>query len=188
MNNIDKENLETMLRNVYELEGLIEHCLNAAEPDAMQAAVVAKIYELNAQAASWGIEARKAEPIEETTSYTLEEQESDSLPDPEEHGARLSPGGESPDPEEQVASKSPVGNEPAAKKSGKPVFSINDRFRFIRTLFAGKADDFNGALAEVAALDSYEEAENFFFDEFEWQPEDAEVESFLNVIKTYFES
>lgn len=75
---------------------------------------------------------------------------------------------------------------PRLETPKKPVFSINDRFRFIRSLFGGSADSFNSALADVAALESYDEAEDLFLGQLEWNPQDPDVEAFLNILKKYF--
>lgn len=73
-----------------------------------------------------------------------------------------------------------------SSKTSKPVFSINDRFRFIRTLFNSNAAVFDAALTDIITLDSYEEAEEYFLEQYQWLPEDDETQAFLQIIKNYF--
>lgn len=71
---------------------------------------------------------------------------------------------------------------------GRLVFSLNDKFRFRRSLFDGDGDAFGRVLAEVAAMESYDEAEDYFYNEMQWQAESDEVKDFMEIIKCYFES
>ena len=67
-----------------------------------------------------------------------------------------------------------------------PVFSINDRFLYSRELFGGKVADFESALKDVAGMESYEEAEEYFYTEWNLDPESPIVHGFLEVIANYF--
>lgn len=69
----------------------------------------------------------------------------------------------------------------------KPVFSINDRFRFRRELFSNSDRDFNDALDMLASMDCYEEAENYFYNNLEWDMENPEVCAFMDIVARYFE-
>lgn len=72
------------------------------------------------------------------------------------------------------------------KKRAKPTFSINDRFLYSRELFNGKIDDFEKAMTHLAGLDNYEEAEEYFYSEWEFDPENPVVEDFMIGISRYF--
>lgn len=72
--------------------------------------------------------------------------------------------------------------------AGRLVFSINDRYRYRRELFAGNDAAFSDALSRVAAMDSYDEAEGYFLDDCQWDPERPEVVDFMGVLRKYFES
>lgn len=72
--------------------------------------------------------------------------------------------------------------------AGRLVFSINDRYRYRRELFAGNDAAFSDALSRVAAMDSYDEAEGYFLDDCQWDPERPEVVDFMAVLRKYFES
>lgn len=71
-------------------------------------------------------------------------------------------------------------------QKGKLVFSINDRFRFRKELFDNSDADFNNTLALVASMESYEEAEDYFINEEGFNPQDAIVKEFMDIIKRYF--
>lgn len=76
---------------------------------------------------------------------------------------------------------------PSAPRQASPVFSINDRFLFSRELFGGKVADFEAALKDVAGMDSYEEAEEYFYTEWKFDPESPTVGEFFAVITRFFE-
>ena len=84
--------------------------------------------------------------------------------------------------EEPVSPSTPVEKKP----NGKLVFSINDKFRFRKELFANSNVEFNNTLALVASMDNYEEAEDYFLTELHWDSQNPVVVEFLNKIKNYF--
>ena len=67
-----------------------------------------------------------------------------------------------------------------------PVFSINDRFLFSRELFGGNVADFESALKEVAGMECYEEAEEYFYTDWKFDSESPVVGEFLAVIARFF--
>lgn len=69
----------------------------------------------------------------------------------------------------------------------KPVFCINDRFRFRRTLFNGSDREFNAAVDIISRFDNYDEAEKYFIGELGWEPESEDVSDFMELLKIYFE-
>lgn len=71
---------------------------------------------------------------------------------------------------------------------GRLVFSLNDRFRFRRSLFKGDDMQFTAALGKVATLENYYEAEDYFYGPLQWQPDNQEVVDFMHIIQRYFES
>ncbi len=68
----------------------------------------------------------------------------------------------------------------------RPLFCLNDRFRFRRTLFNGSEEAFSDAMQHITQMDDYEEAMEYFLDEYGWDPENEEVQAFFEIIKTYF--
>lgn len=79
--------------------------------------------------------------------------------------------------------------EPLAPKpvhSGKPAFTLNDRFRFRRELFSNSDVEYSAAMDLIASMDNYEEAEEYFLDELGWSLENPEVKDFMDIIQKYF--
>lgn len=65
-------------------------------------------------------------------------------------------------------------------------FSLNDRYRFRRELFSNSELDWNDALNMVASMSTYEEAEDYFYNDLGWDKNSEEVADFMNVIKNHF--
>lgn len=92
-----------------------------------------------------------------------------------------------PDLEAEVEAEERVEPDvPRVGESRAPVFSVNDRFRFIRELFGGSRDAFDGALTQIAACDSYDEAEEYVLSDLELDPELPATQEFLTLIARYF--
>lgn len=72
------------------------------------------------------------------------------------------------------------------KTASAPIFSINDRFLYSRELFGGRIADFEDALKDVASMENYEEAEEYFISELGFNPELPVVQSFLAIIEKCF--
>lgn len=66
-------------------------------------------------------------------------------------------------------------------------FTINDKFRFRRELFGNSDSEFTDALNLVEAMNSPEEAEDYFYNDLGWDREQPEVVEFMTVIANYFE-
>lgn len=80
----------------------------------------------------------------------------------------------------------PAPIQPEVQTPRTPLLSLNDRFLFIRELFGGDGERFDGAMNQMATFDNYEEAEEYFLTEYGWEAEDANVEAFFNAISNYF--
>ena len=96
----------------------------------------------------------------------------------------IAPAPQTPAPANQVETPAPA----RSGVAGRLVFSINDRYRYRRELFGGNDAAFSDALSRVAAMDSYDEAEGYFLDDCQWDPERPEVVDFMGVLRKYFES
>jgi len=68
------------------------------------------------------------------------------------------------------------------------LFSVNDKFRFRRELFGGSGEDFEDSLHLAAAMRSYAEAEDYFYNDLQWDPESQDVADFMEKIARYMES
>lgn len=96
----------------------------------------------------------------------------------------IAPAPQTPAPANQAETPAPA----RSGVAGRLVFSINDRYRYRRELFGGNDAAFSDALSRVAAMDSYDEAEGYFLDDCQWDPERPEVVDFMGVLRKYFES
>ena len=61
-------------------------------------------------------------------------------------------------------------------------FTLNDRFRFRRELFAGNDDDFNETLQLIADMESYTEAEDYLLNDMMWDRDNPAVADFLEIL------
>lgn len=117
------------------------------------------------------------EPIEEAEAYK-DEEIAEEVEDTEEA-----------EEAEQEAASPAV--EPIAKHSGKPLasfFSINDKFRFRRELFSNSNAEFVDALNLIETMESVEEAEDYFFNDLQWDAQSDDVADFLTIVHRYFSS
>jgi len=64
--------------------------------------------------------------------------------------------------------------------------SLNDRFRFQRELFAGSKNDLNNALDLVNAMQSYDEAEEYFIRDLGWDQDNEDVAAFMGLVRRHF--
>lgn len=65
-------------------------------------------------------------------------------------------------------------------------FSINDRFRFRRELFANSDIEMRDAIDMVECMHSAEEAEDYFYNDLNWEKTSPEVKDFMEIIKNHF--
>lgn len=65
------------------------------------------------------------------------------------------------------------------------VFTLNDKFRFRRELFGNSEYEFNDAVNLVGAMQSPTEAEEYFYDQLGWDPENEEVKAFMHIVNAY---
>ena len=81
------------------------------------------------------------------------------------------------------------GATPAASDNSKrPVFCLNDRFRFRRALFGGSDAEFNRVLDRVVSMSGMEEAEDYIYGTLGLDPDSDDTADFMETIRTYFES
>ncbi len=65
-------------------------------------------------------------------------------------------------------------------------FSINDRFRFRRELFANSDIEMRDAINMVECMHSAEEAEDYFYNDLNWEKTSPDVKDFMEIIKNHF--
>lgn len=73
------------------------------------------------------------------------------------------------------------------RQNSNPAFCLNDRFRFRRILFDGNDSEFNAVMDHVATLPSFDDAEDYFYGELGYDPEDEDVIDFMTIIRNYFQ-
>lgn len=75
---------------------------------------------------------------------------------------------------------------PSRRIIPKPIFCLNDRFRYCKSLFGGSSADFNSMIERISMMGSSEEAERYFYEEKGMNPEDPEVMSFMEIVVNSF--
>ena len=65
-------------------------------------------------------------------------------------------------------------------------FSLNDRFRFRRELFSNSDVVMNETLSLIDTMGSFDEAEDFFYNNLDWDYDSPEVADFMIIIKNHF--
>ena len=71
-------------------------------------------------------------------------------------------------------------------KNLRKAFSLNDHFRFRRELFSNSEFDMNDALNLVEAMHSFDEAEEYFYDDMGWDRDNEDVADFMEIIRKHF--
>lgn len=72
------------------------------------------------------------------------------------------------------------------RKDIRKYFTINDRYRFRRELFSNNEVDFVDNLNLVQAMSCYEDAEDYFYNDLQWDSESKDVVEFMSIIFRYF--
>ncbi|MBQ3364128.1 MAG: hypothetical protein IJG42_09290 [Muribaculaceae bacterium] len=73
-------------------------------------------------------------------------------------------------------------------KDIRKAFSLNDRFRFQRELFAGSASAMNTAIEHIEVMTSYGNAELYFFSQLHWDRDNQDVQDFMEIVRNHFQS
>ena len=92
------------------------------------------------------------------------------------------------EPAESPAPVESKGVPVASADSKRPVFCLNDRFRFRRALFGGSDAEFNRVLDRVVSMSGMEEAEDYIYGTLGLDPDSDDTADFMETIRTYFES
>lgn len=69
----------------------------------------------------------------------------------------------------------------------KRVFTLNDKFRFRRSLFGQDDAKFAASLEVLSAAKSFKEAKSIVVDDFGWDPANPDVEDFLAIIEPHYD-
>ncbi len=71
-------------------------------------------------------------------------------------------------------------------KNLRKAFTLNDHFRFRRELFANSEAELNDTLNLIETMQSYDEAEEYFYNDMGWDAENEDVAEFMAIIKKHF--
>ena len=127
---------------------------------------------------------------EDEPDITVEfiEADDDTVPEPEDEMPIPPVPTEFPEPEEPA---SPLRVDEKLQRSLskdiRKAFSINDRFRFQRELFAGSANAMNTAIEHIEVMTSYGNAELYFYSQLNWDREDETVKDFMAIVRNHFQ-
>ena len=72
-------------------------------------------------------------------------------------------------------------------KDIRKAFSLNDRFRFQRELFAGSANAMDTAIEHIEMMRSYGNAELYFFSQLHWDRDNETVKDFMAIVRNHFQ-
>ncbi|MBR5726274.1 MAG: hypothetical protein IKX56_06015 [Muribaculaceae bacterium] len=72
-------------------------------------------------------------------------------------------------------------------KDIRKAFSVNDRFRYQRELFAGSASAMDTAIEHIEVMTSYGNAELYFYSQLHWDRENEVVQDFMNIVRNHFQ-
>ena len=67
-------------------------------------------------------------------------------------------------------------------------FTVNDKFLFRRELFGNSAQQYDEAMNLISEMKSYDEARDYFFCQFGWDPENSQVKRFMEILSNHFSS
>ena len=118
------------------------------------------------------------------------EAEDDVVPEPEDEMPVPPVPTEFPEVEEEETAQPLRVDEKLQRHLSKDIrkaISLNDRFRFQRELFAGSASAMNTAIEHIEMMNSYGNAELYFYSQLNWDRENEVVQDFMNIVRNHFQ-
>ena len=126
------------------------------------------------------------EPDDDITVEVIEA-EDEAIPEPEDMPLPPVPT-EFPEVEETAAPlRVDEKLQRSLSKDIRKAFSLNDRFRFQRELFAGSFRAMDTAIENIEAMRSYGNAELYFFTQLGWDRDNEVVKDFMNIVRNHFQ-
>ena len=149
-------------------------------------------------------------PVEDTSDEPVPEPDPDVLPEADDEPDITvefieADDGSVPEPEDEMpmpplptdfpeVDDEPVGPmrvdeklQRSLSKDIRKAFSLNDRFRFQRMLFAGSANAMDTAIEHIEAMRSYGNAELYFYSQLHWDRDDENVKDFMAIVRNHFQ-
>lgn len=211
-----EKELKQLLDSTYELEGLLTLALSrTGAPDRVHRLIESKAYAIADQAALAASPQQEGEDMApdeaaEAVSAEFEMREDADEPEPESKSQpSASPiimNETAPEPAPLPEPKKPMAKptemtrreeqpmtgieeQPEATKRRKGLrncFSLNDRFLFRRELFGGDDAEFNAAIDRLAGFNSLSEAEDYIYNELQFDPDSEAVKSYIGILENYY--
>ena len=187
--------LETLLKQVLELEGLLLIAVKRGDdaPSVVydmirqKAAAIGGMAEVKAPYNEQGIDALPDdEPDDDITVEFVDEPEPEAEQPVAEPVAEVEPELEpEPDPDDQPLTLDEALQRDMTKDL-RQAFSLNDRYRYRRELFGNSDSVMNETLNLIEAMHSFDEAEDYFYNDLQWEHDSPEVADFMVIIKNHF--
>lgn len=176
-----KEKYRRKLEKAYELEGLLLLAMSKDEmPEGLEELIERKIEALMNEEANEEIRQETPKGGEPAATVPVEFAIRDMTADsgPADTFYAL-------EDEETVPARKPARKE--APKGKRPVFSLNDRFLFLRELFNGDLEAFNASMDEIAGFSRFDEARDYCIRKFRLSPDENDSHSrFLEIVEKSF--
>ena len=120
-------------------------------------------------------------PVDEPESEPVEA----PTPAPEEVEPEAEAEEFEPDPDDQPLTLDEALHRDMTKDL-RQAFSLNDRYRYRRELFGNSDSVMNETLNLIEAMHSFDEAEDYFYNDLQWEHDSPEVADFMVIIKNHF--
>ena len=124
------------------------------------------------------------EPVESEEQAPAEIAEEPVAEKPEEEAPASTPSHEAQDDNEDITLDEALQRN--MTKDLRHAFSLNDRFRYRRELFGNSDSVMNETLNLVETMHSFDEAEDYFYNDLQWEHDSPEVADFMVIIKNHF--
>ena len=126
-------------------------------------------------------------PVSEPEPTPVDEPEPVEAPTPapEEVEPEAEPEEFEPDPDDQPLTLDEALQRDMTKDL-RQAFSLNDRYRYRRELFGNSDSVMNETLNLIEAMHSFDEAEDYFYNDLQWEHDSPEVADFMVIIKNHF--
>ncbi|MDE6086310.1 MAG: hypothetical protein K2G40_07935 [Muribaculaceae bacterium] len=74
----------------------------------------------------------------------------------------------------------------ASRRPVSSVFNLNDKFRFRRELFGNSDAQYVECLDLLSAMTSIDEAQEYLYDDLQWDPDNEDVKAFIELLSNYY--
>lgn len=193
---MNDSDLSRIYEELLEIEGLVLLIKERSEADRRQllmrlkdkiSIVKSHVDGLSATASVIDDTAAQQNAIAETAM--MEEAEDADVPDDAEISETFEPQGpkcDKPDNSQQTIQGFGNRCEKSEHADLRKSFTLNDRFRFRRELFGNSDSEMTDTINMVSAMNSYAEAEEYFYEDLGWDSSVEEVKDFMAIVERHF--